>query len=155
MENATKALLIAGAVLIAIILISTGLIILRSTSGVQDQVGTISDSMAVSAFNAQFNPYLGKNIPAVQVRALLSTIKANNSKNTHHVFLTMGTDLSVRLYPETAMTKITDAYYDVTVANADNYTGYSNDGYIQIINLKKSGNTTTTIPNPPSGESRV
>ena len=84
MENATKALIMAGAILVAILLISTGIIILRSTKGVEEQVGTVSDSMAASVFNAQFTQYIGNNIPAVQVKSLVSMVKVNNTKDPSH-----------------------------------------------------------------------
>ena len=52
MENASKALIIAGAILISILLISVGILVMNSTGNVTDQVKTSSDSMSIQTFNA-------------------------------------------------------------------------------------------------------
>ena len=82
MENATKALLMAGAVLIAILLIGVGIIIFRSTNGIEDNVDKTSSAMAASTFNAQFLNYTGNNVPAGRVKSLLSAVIASNAQNT-------------------------------------------------------------------------
>ena len=61
MENATKALLIAGSILIAILLIAMGLRIFNSTSETTEQSQRAMDTTAVATFNNQFIPYLGEN----------------------------------------------------------------------------------------------
>ena len=137
MENATKALLMAGAILIAILLISTGIIILRSTKGVEDQVGAVSDTMAVSTFNSQFTQYIGNNIPAVQVKSLLSTVQASNSKSTHQIQVTGVSSIS----------SVTASYYNVSIPT-DNSSGYDSNGYITIINISAAGSTGIKPINP-------
>ena len=52
MENASKALIIAGAILIAIMLISLGIIIVKSTSGTTQNAETVGQSMGTAADNA-------------------------------------------------------------------------------------------------------
>ena len=59
MENASKALLIAGAILICIVLISIGMLVLNSTTDVTEQVGDITASQAAQAFNNQYMNYDG------------------------------------------------------------------------------------------------
>lgn len=49
MENASKALIIAGAILISILLISVGILVFNSTSGVTDNAGKTGDVMMSSA----------------------------------------------------------------------------------------------------------
>ena len=80
MENATKALIIAGAVLITILLISIGIAILRSSNGTEDNTQKVSNSMSVATFNAQFTSYIGNNLTSGQVKMLVSNIIANNQK---------------------------------------------------------------------------
>ena len=48
MENASKALLIAGAVLIVIVLISIGVLLINRTRGTINSAGDVSDQMAQS-----------------------------------------------------------------------------------------------------------
>lgn len=81
MENASKALIIAGAILIAILLISVGILVMNSTGNMQDEVGKTADTMATQTFNSQFTTYEGDSIRASQVRSLLSLIQSSNAKN--------------------------------------------------------------------------
>ena len=81
MENASKALLIAGAILIVIVLIGIGVIVVNSTNGMQEQASSSADSMAIQTFNSQFTAYEGDGMSASQVRNLISIIKASNATN--------------------------------------------------------------------------
>ena len=76
MENASKALIIAGAILLAILIIGLGVYIYRQAAGVID-TGTM-DQLVVSQFNAQFEPYLGNNVSGSNVKQLIKIIKASN-----------------------------------------------------------------------------
>ena len=76
MENASKALIIAGAILLAILIIGLGVYIYRKAAGVID-TGTM-DQLVVSQFNAQFEPYLGNNVSGSNVKQLIKIIKASN-----------------------------------------------------------------------------
>lgn len=76
MENASKALIIAGAILISILIIGLGVFIYnnaRSTVGKADLSST-----EAQAQNQQFEAYFGNNISAQQVKQLLSLIRTNN-----------------------------------------------------------------------------
>lgn len=76
MENASKALIIAGAVLISILLISVGVLIMNSVDPMTKATEQSSESMAIQTFNAQFTQYEGDNVPGSQVRTLISTAEA-------------------------------------------------------------------------------
>jgi len=76
MENASKALVIAGAVLLSILLISIGILIFNSTGTVTDQVKSQSESMAIQTFNSQFTPYEGSGKTASEIRSLKSAVNA-------------------------------------------------------------------------------
>lgn len=76
MENATKALLIAAAILVAIIII--GIVMGVVTKG-QEQVQDVDLSgHEATAFNAKFKGYEGTNVPASDVRALLNAVLTHN-----------------------------------------------------------------------------
>ena len=49
MENASKALIIAGAILISILLISVGILVFNSTRGFTDNAGATDDAMELAA----------------------------------------------------------------------------------------------------------
>lgn len=73
MENATKALLIAAAILIAIVLVSIGVFVLRQG---QDAMGTVNmNETEVLAFNSRLTQYegtiRGSNLQSLQQRIKL------------------------------------------------------------------------------------
>ena len=76
MENASKALIIAGAILLAILIISLGIMIYNQSSGVvnNNAVGEVD----ISTFNNKFTQYEGDKVRGAQVNALLQQIQSNN-----------------------------------------------------------------------------
>ena len=79
MENASKALIIAGAILLSILIISLGIMIFNQASGVVDS--NAMDEVAVSSFNQKFQQYEGNNVRGANVNALINTIIQNNLTN--------------------------------------------------------------------------
>lgn len=79
MENASKALLIAGAVLIAILLIAMGIKTINSTSDMSEHVDTVSQSTAAASFNSQFLTYLSDSTSGVKAKALVSKVLSHNA----------------------------------------------------------------------------
>lgn len=76
MENATKALLIAAAVLVALLIISLAVAIYRQAS---EKVNSINMSgQEIQAFNDQFLKYDGTGKRGTEVNALLKTALNNN-----------------------------------------------------------------------------
>ena len=76
MENASKALIIAGAILLSILLISLGIMIFNQA---QDATKNSGMSQAqVSTFNNKFSKYEGKKISGSEVRGLIQEIIASN-----------------------------------------------------------------------------
>ena len=80
MENATKALLIAAAVLIAILIISFALIIYNMAA---ETAGNVNLSEAErTQFNSKFTTYEGTNVSGAQINALLTTVLTHNQQET-------------------------------------------------------------------------
>lgn len=78
MENATKALLIAAAVLVAIIIISITLSVVRQG---QDAVQNVDMTEAeLLALNSKFTGYEGDNVSASTVNTLLNVIVSHNQQ---------------------------------------------------------------------------
>ena len=76
MENASKALIIAGAILLAILIISLGIIIYTQA---QDTISSVNMSdQERMAFNSKFEPYRGDSIRGSQVNALAQAVLSNN-----------------------------------------------------------------------------
>lgn len=80
MENASKALIIAGAILLAILLISLGIMIFNVA---QDTVSNSGMSQAeISAFNTKFTKYEG-TIKGSVVRSMIQEVIASNSDDNN------------------------------------------------------------------------
>lgn len=84
MDNAVKALIIAGAVLIAILLIGVGITIFNSASKPLDQGQRQADRQEVEMFNNSISSSLGQGISGNQVKTLVSAITSSNGQNTEH-----------------------------------------------------------------------
>ena len=79
MENASKALILAGAILIAIIIISLGVMIFRNMSSSVTN-NTSLDRQTIAAFNHKIEPYTGENKSGSQVNTLRDiAISINNN----------------------------------------------------------------------------
>ncbi len=76
MENATKALLIAAAVLVAILVISLGLVIYQQAAETVESIN-MSDQQ-VTANNEKFVRYNGANKKGTEVNAMLKTVLQAN-----------------------------------------------------------------------------
>ena len=92
MENASKALIIAGAILLAILLISLGILIFNQA---QDTVNNSGMSQAeITAFNNKFLKYEGTQKGSV-VKSMINEViasnsDANNSNNSATVKVKIG-----------------------------------------------------------------
>lgn len=84
MENASKALIMAGAVLVAILIVSLGVVIFNNFSkSVKDNANM--DEQEIANFNSKLTPYIGDSISGSQVNALIQLVisidsSAYNSK---------------------------------------------------------------------------
>ena len=77
MENESKALIIAGAILISIVLITLGVAILGQGQEVVNSSNI--DDNAIQAFNQKFTQYEGTNVTGSRVNALINAVTANNT----------------------------------------------------------------------------
>ena len=79
MENASKALIIAGAILLAILIIGLGMAIYQQAAGVMGNANL--DPTKVEAYNSKFLQYEGTQ-SGTNARALYNIIRSHNSSNT-------------------------------------------------------------------------
>ena len=77
MENASKALIIAGAILLSILIISLGIMVYNSAKNAAN--GGNIDKAQLQAFNSEWEGYVGENRTASEVRALYQAVIANNA----------------------------------------------------------------------------
>ena len=92
MENASKALIIAGAILLAILLISLGIMIFNQAQGVVD--GSGMSEAEIGAFNSKLTKYEGKQKGSV-VKTMMNEVL---SINTADGSIDDEVQVSVKLY---------------------------------------------------------
>lgn len=93
MENASKALIIAGAILISILLISIGIILINSGRDVTETGTAGMASQAIQTFNAQFTPYEGTK-KGSEIRAIKNVVQSSNGANPDHTVTLSGVEVS-------------------------------------------------------------
>lgn len=97
MENASKALIIAGAILLSILIIALGVFVFNQAKSAVGNTG-LSDQ-EVAAFNSKFDSYEG-NQKGSSVKALINTVRNyNKSAESGEI---------INILPGTAPTNITD-----------------------------------------------
>ena len=77
MENASKALIIAGAILLSILLISLGLIVYNNAKQGAEE-GNL-DQQQITTFNSQWLTYRGSNNSGAQIKNLYEALVAHNA----------------------------------------------------------------------------
>ena len=83
MENASKALIIAGAILLSILIISLGIMVYNNA---KNTVGSASlDKQEIQTFNSDFEKYVGDNKTASEVRTMISEVIASNASENNGV----------------------------------------------------------------------
>ncbi len=119
MENASKALIIAGAILISIVLVTVGVMVVNSLSP-----DTALDKMTqqeIATFNSQFEGSSGESVQGSKVRSLISSVITNNGglEQGEEKFVTVnigGTDYVTANELAAARNKVNSSHkYNVTV----------------------------------------
>ncbi len=142
MENATKALIIAAAILIAIVLISLGVFVLgQGTEMVKDN-SDMTDAQ-ILAYNKEIEAYLGKKVSASKLKQFIKFVNEHNrnaTDETKKIQLTSGGRSTINItteteYQYTSENVSSESVYEVTVWS--NSEGYTSAGLIKKINIMK------------------
>ena len=155
MENASKALIIAGAILISILIIGLGVFIYQQAQSTVSKANL--NSQEAQAQNQQFENYFGDKVSAQEVKQLCTTVRSNNITGE-----TAGETKKVWLVFEDAVQEpnvvsrkvVAGKTYEVNVANdkADDKASvtdksanaYWTNGFIKVITIDESGASGTT-----------
>lgn len=81
MENASKALLIAGAILICILLIAVGMYVYKSAQGTITTAAAQMGQQEKEMYNATISKYIGNSKKGSDVKLLIDTVISNNNQN--------------------------------------------------------------------------
>lgn len=135
MENASKALIIAGAILLAILIISLGIMIYNQAAGVVDS--NAMDEVAVTSFNEKFRQYEGENVRGANIKALINTIAQNNLSNqgdtSKQITLNFEGNDKGKITSSSGITVQTGKSYKV-VCTTDSQSGYINTVTVTVKN---------------------
>lgn len=120
MENASKALIIAGAILLSILIIGLGMMVFNNAKNVLTSANL--DQEQIDAFNSKFESYVGNNKRGVDIRTLCDTVKNSNAveeeENQITITYVQGTNKAVK--SQTDLLNVKNAIkngkrYDITV----------------------------------------
>ena len=149
MENASKALIIAGAILISVLIVSLGVMIFKNIGGTTQSV--VSSSMTkqeISAFNSKIIPYLGESVSGSQVNELiqyvisadLAAIRAKETYKAIRINYPKGTGGTASIYVDVSGAEPKMAYdgskrVDTSSGKFYKVEGTYNDGLITLIEV--------------------
>ena len=83
MENASKALIIAGAILLSILLISLGILVYNNAKGTIQDANL--DSEEAQTFNTKISQYCGTKKSAIDMNSLMDAIAALAQAERHYI----------------------------------------------------------------------
>lgn len=96
MENASKALIIAGEILIALIIITAIVMGYRSIKGLQTQKSTIEQQEQLSVFNKEYESYNRKLLRGVDVISVMNRAIDNNAKHENEEYYRINVEFTMK-----------------------------------------------------------
>ena len=133
MENASKALIIAGAILLSILIIALGVFVFNQARGAMGNTGLTSQKAA--AFNQQFQAYEGSRISGSQVKALIDLVNTNNNLMDEND----DTQVNITLSGINKKSQVKNSKtYDVSFPDDGYSTKAGTKGYITKINISEN-----------------
>lgn len=139
MDNASKALIMAGAILISLALVGLGVYIFSISSDLQSNAGQQMDAMAAQTTNKQLSNYEGEKVRGSNLRALFNNVKTLNVQEVFPVDIEFATS---NVSNVCKIAKGTDwksgdsirdsAYYQIVMQDDK-----ANDGYLDTIYVKQ------------------
>ncbi len=84
MENASKALLMAGGILIALLIIGSLVLLFANLQDYQNKTDISSKQSQIAEFNNQFEPYNKKDLTLMELKSIYNKIISNNTKHPEY-----------------------------------------------------------------------
>lgn len=128
MENASKALIIAGAILLSILIISLGIMVYNNAKNTVNNQNL--DKQEVQTFNSEWETYVGDTRTASEVRTMIQAVIAHNgseTRNTSNRYIQVEEKAkkTASNTVSTAANAVTTAPNNITVSNLNNSTTYT------------------------------
>ncbi len=141
MENASKALIIAGAILLSILLISLGIMIFTQAQDVVS--GSGMTEAQISSFNQKFLKYEKASVKGTMVKSLIQEVMATNSGSEEND----GIKVKINgVEPTTTQYVVNNNTYSVELEYATGEEGETNTSKGRVKNiLIKKGDTSLQV----------
>lgn len=143
MDNASKALIMAGAILISLALVGLGVYIFSMAKDLQGNATGKMQSAEISSTNSELESYAGQKVKGSTVISFVERVRVMNSQDIFPLEVQAGT---VDDYTFTATGPVTvtgnqvaksaisaNAYYEIALA--DNEPAGAEDGYIDTYQI--------------------
>ena len=137
MENASKALIIAGSILVSIIIITLGVMIVNNVTDTINKNSNLSEQ-EIATYNAKFEAYLGTR-SGTEVRTLCDVVRGHNNAHTDDESQNVKIDTGTAPDPDTPPTELVTAgtvnTFKNTIKAGKTYTvtlGYDKDSSLVV-----------------------
>ena len=135
MENASKALIIAGAILLSILIISLGIVVVTNARSTIDKANV--DQTEAETFNSKFEAYVGDKKTMSEVKACISAVNSSQG-GTHKidVYFPSGSKITGTM-PSGLSTGVT---YKIEVKDSYKADGTTSgqDGYVDTVTITQN-----------------
>lgn len=84
MENASKALLMAGGILIALLILGALVLLMTNLQTYQNANNDMTKNSQIAEFNNQFEPYNKNNLTLMELKSVYNKIESNNAQHPEY-----------------------------------------------------------------------
>ena len=138
MENASKALLIAGGVLIVILLIAMGMRIFNSTSGTADSLETTMVGTEIATSNSRFTKYIGTKKSYAETSALVNEVISYNANAAAAEKIPVHCAGGIYVEPNNLINLLNDGHVQSGYTYKISMELNMDTGYVQKINIARN-----------------
>ncbi len=131
MDNASKALIMAGAILISIAIVGVGVYIFSSTSSIGNTAGAQIDATQAQMTNSTLRQYASDRAKGTTVTEFLGYLDTLNTMNTLPYPVTVSLDGATLSEPFAIAAISANAYYTIEITDTQPST--TPDGYLDAV----------------------
>ena len=84
MENASKALLMAGGILLSLLILGSLVLLFSNLQDYQNKSDISTKQAQIAKFNNQFEPYNKSDLSLMELKSVYNKIVSNNTKNLEY-----------------------------------------------------------------------
>ena len=133
MDNASKALIMAGAILISIAIVGVGVYIFSSTSSIGNTAGAQIDATQAQMTNSTLRQYASDRSKGTTVTEFLGYLDTLNTMNTRPYPVTVNLDGAALASPFATAAISANAYYTIVIT--DTQPAATPDGYLDAVTI--------------------